>query len=106
MPSGKRLVDVLDEQPEDINWMIDKLLKLKARITSHNPRLNEKVTDDLDWVEGQINKINGGGNIYKMQMLKANELWRRYKQGVASLLGMGIHNGQGLGIFGWWVASG
>ena len=61
------------------NPMISKLLDLKYRINeAYRSYPSDVNKDDKDWVMGQIQKIRDGGNIYKMQMLKANELWNDY----------------------------
>ena len=81
MPSkGKRLKDVLDEKFKDISWITDKLLHLKARIESHNPRLDEDGGDDIRWVERVIMEIEEGELMpYEQELKRANKLWKKWK---------------------------
>ena len=73
------------------NPIVGKLLKLKYRINdvyhlikegNGKPKYDLTMLGDtrLDkhWVMEQINKIRGGGNLYKLHMDKANDLWRKY----------------------------
>ena len=74
------------------NPMISKLLDLKYRINDAYKRTTLPTDDpnrlsltllgdtrvDKQWVMEQINKIRGGGNLYKLHMDKANDLWRKY----------------------------
>ena len=73
------------------NPMIDKLLKLKYRINDvyrliesgeGKPKFDLTMLGDTrvdkQWVMEQIEKVRGGGNLYKMHMEKCNEIWRKY----------------------------
>ena len=85
-PSKKRAAKRTD------NPMVTKLLDLKYRINDAYKRTTLPTDDpnrlsltllgdtrvDKSWVMDQIGRIRSGGNIYKMQMLKANELWEKY----------------------------
>ena len=74
------------------NPMIDKLLKLKYRINDvyrlikngeGKPKFDLTMLGDTridkDYVQGQINKLRGGGNLYRMHMKECNDLWRKYE---------------------------
>ncbi len=71
---------------------VQKLLELKYRINNAyrlikdgegKPKFDLTMLGDTridkDWVVGEINKLRGGGNLYKMHMEKANKLWRKYE---------------------------
>ena len=62
------------------NPMIDKLLQLKCRIDDYKKTLDEveDSNSDKDYVQGQINKLRGGGNLYKLHMEECNKIWRKY----------------------------
>ena len=60
------------------NPMIDKLLKLKYRINDAYRDGRDTDKTDKDFVQGQINKLRGGGNLYKLHMEECNKIWRRY----------------------------
>ena len=76
---GKRLVDVLDERKKNkFYWIIDKLLKLQARITSHNPRLDDSDGDDIRWVDRVLEECEEGYIPDKKELEKANQLWRKW----------------------------
>ena len=64
------------------NPMIDKLLKLKYRI--NDAYRGETVIDsnksDKEYVQGQINKLRGGGKLYKIHMEECNKIWKRYER--------------------------
>ena len=66
------------------NPMIDKLLQLKYRINDAYRSGNKPVggdaetRSDKDYVQGQINKLRSGGNLYKLHMEECNKIWRKY----------------------------
>ena len=80
---GSRLKDVLDDKPfNKAFWdiMFGKLKKLATAIEMfHGDKMN---IDDLDyrWVDDRIEYYEGEERILsKEEMLKANELWNKYK---------------------------
>jgi hypothetical protein len=58
------------------DWIVDKLLKLQARIHSHNPNIDDV---ELRWVERKIEDFNGGIVEERECFKKANELWSKWK---------------------------
>ena len=77
MPSkGTRLKDVLDGKPRPNDWIVDKFLKLHARIHSHNPNLDN---DDYNWVKRSLEDYKGGIIPTTSEIMKANELWKKYQ---------------------------
>ena len=80
---GKRLKDVLDEQPlAKTKWdvIFGKLKKLATAIEMfHGEKMN---IDDLDyrWVDDRINYLESDGRkLSKQEMIDANKLWELYK---------------------------
>ena len=59
--------------------VIDRLLKLQARITFHNPRLDEEGGEHLRWVDRMIDDFNADIVPERRQLERANELWLQYK---------------------------
>ena len=110
---GTRLVDVLDEKGVDPkyrefwNKMFAKMNTLLVAIESYKGPSMSIDDTEYRWVQDRIEYWNTDERLLnKEDMSIANELWRKYKYGVASLLGMGTYNGHGLGIERRWVASG
>ena len=63
------------------NPMVDKLLKLKYRINDiakQEDGWSDDMSSDKEYVQGQINKLRGGGNLYKLHMEECNKIWKRY----------------------------
>ena len=63
------------------NPMIDKLLQLKYRINDAavlEDGWSHDMSSDKEYVQGQINKLRGGGNLYKLHMEECNKIWRKY----------------------------
>ena len=78
---SSRLVNVLDEDYEEVKdtiWIEKKLLRLKNRIESHNPRLDEDGGDDIRWVDGILEEVERGIFDGKSSMEKANKLWKKW----------------------------
>ena len=64
------------------NPMIDKLLQLKYRINDAavlEDGWSHDMSSDKEYVQGQINKLRGGGNLYRIHMEECNNLWRKYE---------------------------
>ena len=78
MPSGKRLVDVLDE----FKWtkegmaIYDKFVSLYQKIEDKNPSIDDF---DLRWVEHKIEQIEDGYVPTKNDLLIANLYWKKWK---------------------------
>ena len=80
---GSRLADVLDEKyginKEFWNKIFAKMNILLVRIESTNPSIDDL---DLRFVSDRIEYCNSKERILdKQEMLKANELWRKYNVG-------------------------
>ena len=75
-PSKTRLKDVLDEQPRQNHWIVDKFLHLKARIENKNPNIDDF---NLRWVEHKIEELNNGVILEKEDITKANQIWKEWK---------------------------
>ena len=80
---GKRLKDVLDEQPlAKTKWdvIFGKLKKLATAIEMY---FGEKMNiDNVDyrWVDDRIEYYEGDERLLsKEEMLRANDLWKKYK---------------------------
>ena len=65
--------------PKIQHLVIDKFLKLQARITSHNPRLDEDGGEHLRWIDRMTEDFNAGIVPERRQLERANELWLQYK---------------------------
>ena len=60
------------------NPVLEKLRKLKHRISDayHNGRDTDK--SDKDWVMEEITNLRGGGWLTAVKMKVANEMWSKY----------------------------
>ena len=58
---------------------MDKLLQLQARITSHNPRLDEGGGEDLRRVDRMFEELKEYNSMCKGSLKQANRLWLQYK---------------------------
>ena len=92
---GKRLADVLDDTELGNDKVVAKMNILLARIEASNPSIDHF---DLRWVEHKLEDFKGGIVPTREDLVKANEIYKTWKQGFATLLGMGTYNGQGLGV--------
>ena len=73
---GNRLVDVLDnELPND--WVVAKMNVLLATIEATNPSIDHF---DLRWVEHKLEEFKGGIVPEREDLLKANELYKKWKK--------------------------
>ena len=75
-PSKTRLKDVLDEQVKSRDWIVDKFLKLQARMHAKNPNIDDF---NLRWVEHKIEDIKNGVILEKEDITKANQIWKEWK---------------------------
>ena len=71
-----RLKDVLDEEPKQNHWIVDKFLKLQARMHAKNPNMDDF---NLRWVEAMITEAKNGMSTNKVDLERANKLWREWK---------------------------
>ena len=83
---GKRLVDVLDEEfngatGEFLKVVTDKFVKLYYLVKRAKQTLSTrgKYNKDVDWCQEMIDKIGGGTIPTKLELERANDLWRMYK---------------------------
>ena len=81
---GKRLVDVLDEQfngatGEFLKAVTDKFVKLFTRVTDKTNKHKKKWEDDVKWCTDMIDTIGEGTIPTKLELERANDLWRMYK---------------------------
>ena len=73
---GKRLVDVLDNELGN-DKVVAKMNVLLATIEATNPSIDHF---DLRWVEHKLEEFKGGIVPMKEDLLKANELYKKWKQ--------------------------
>ena len=65
------------------NPMVGKLLDLKYRIneayrSSDSSGKSESTKNDKSWVMNQISDLRDGAKLGKENMMRANDLWRKY----------------------------
>ena len=80
MPSGKRLVDVLDSFDvaggSELGKIYDKFVSLYEMMESTNPNIDDP---ELRWVEHIIEKMEDGYIPTKNNLLQANLYWKKWK---------------------------
>ena len=73
---GSRLVDVLDNELGN-DKVVAKMNILLATIEATNPSIDHF---DLRWVEHKLEEFKGGIVPMKEDLLKANQLYKKWKQ--------------------------
>ena len=80
MPSGKRLVDVLDSFDVagggELGKIYDKFVSLYEMMESTNPNIDDP---ELRWVEHIIEKMEDVYIPTKNNLLQANLYWKKWK---------------------------
>ena len=71
-----RLKDVLDKDSKQNDWIVDKFLKLQARMHAKNPSIDDF---SLRWVDRKIVDYKNGIISEKVDLEKANKLWKEWK---------------------------
>jgi len=75
-PSKTRLKDVLDEEPKQNHWIVDKFLKLQARMHAKNPNIDDF---NLRWVERKLEDYGNGIIPERIDLERANKVWKEWK---------------------------
>ena len=68
------------KKPAKRNPIIDKLMKLKYRMSDWYKTYGKSTQIDRQWVMGQISALREGARLDTHQMKHANQLWRKYAQ--------------------------
>jgi len=83
---AKRLVDVLDEEfngatGEFLKVVTDKFVKLYYLVKRNSKitKFSKSHSDDMEWLHTMMNKIGEGAIPTKLELERANDLWRMYK---------------------------